>query len=456
MKDLNNHIDEFFKNSIENADFQPPVDLWNGVSQSWDQFVQSGHQESLNNQLGSDKISDTADHNLISDAQHVGPSGSVSSQNTIVSVKNSSNFFGVAKMSGYAKLIFGLLGTAIVAAGGYYLIENASPEKKNQKYGTRNTESVMVIENGSGNGNSYKENILDVNSQEVIGSKIGQSIDGHLDTKVDTQFSVANDRKTHGVSEPLFLENLGTQNQYKNSGNPRDFMVSDFSNLAENSISNSFKHDIELIQNRIHVEQNEVKVNVRIDGLSGINAVVKSVIIGKSKMINPKEDIKFIRSDLQGWSFPVEGEVLDFQYNLYLKEVKTVTVKVTVRFLGNVEKDVVVEKQIELKPWIAGGKEIIPNIFTPNGDGFNDEYYVKIKEPESFEMTITSAERPDLGTVFVTESLSERWNGKKGELKCPDGKYWVLLHMYYHTLDRQGEWVYQVSVERVLIELNSN
>ena len=50
----------------------------------------------------------------------------------------------------------------------------------------------------------------------------------------------------------------------------------------------------------------------------------------------------------------------------------------------------------------------IPNAFTPNGDGINDEFYVEIKGATYFRIYILNANSQ---IVFESSNPDERWNG---------------------------------------------
>ncbi|MEM9987373.1 MAG: gliding motility-associated C-terminal domain-containing protein, partial [Bacteroidota bacterium] len=61
----------------------------------------------------------------------------------------------------------------------------------------------------------------------------------------------------------------------------------------------------------------------------------------------------------------------------------------------------------------VGGSDTlyVPNIFTPDGDGFNDAFYILFNETvpslSSYQLTI---EDPGGNQVFFSNDISERWN----------------------------------------------
>lgn len=74
---------------------------------------------------------------------------------------------------------------------------------------------------------------------------------------------------------------------------------------------------------------------------------------------------------------------------------------------------------------VAVGPPIIPNVFSPNGDGYNDVFLPENIDLASFKMDIYSR----WGTKVFSAKGAIAWNGKldnSGEL-VPDGTYYVIL-----------------------------
>lgn len=75
----------------------------------------------------------------------------------------------------------------------------------------------------------------------------------------------------------------------------------------------------------------------------------------------------------------------------------------------------------------------LPNVFTPNGDGRNDEFFVVVKNIQEFSLVVLD---PEQKVVWQTQNPDERWDGrnpageyvKKGQYvyfitgKSPEGK----------------------------------
>ena len=75
-----------------------------------------------------------------------------------------------------------------------------------------------------------------------------------------------------------------------------------------------------------------------------------------------------------------------------------------------------------------------PNIFTPNGDGSNDEYFVNVLYGEQFEAVIINRWG---NAVHELHSINEGWDGKINGKDADDGVYFVK----YTATDFNGESV---------------
>ena len=81
-----------------------------------------------------------------------------------------------------------------------------------------------------------------------------------------------------------------------------------------------------------------------------------------------------------------------------------------------------------LKIVVSGPKPRLTNAFTPNGDGYNDEYYVDIKNADFYELTIMDLQNR---IVFSTQNPDLHWDGSCKNIQCLDGKYQVLFSYKY-------------------------
>lgn len=84
--------------------------------------------------------------------------------------------------------------------------------------------------------------------------------------------------------------------------------------------------------------------------------------------------------------------------------------------------------KVSVNPSISKENIIIPTVFTPNGDGKNDEYYVTIPEPKLFEMVVLDRNKK---VIFSTTQYGESWNGNCFNIPCKDGNYEVVIKTQY-------------------------
>lgn len=82
----------------------------------------------------------------------------------------------------------------------------------------------------------------------------------------------------------------------------------------------------------------------------------------------------------------------------------------------------------KLKVKVEGVKPVLANIFTPDGDGFNDGYYVEVPYAEFYDLKIYDKQNR---LVFQTNDPNQRWDGTCREMPCPAGKYRVTFNYKY-------------------------
>lgn len=66
----------------------------------------------------------------------------------------------------------------------------------------------------------------------------------------------------------------------------------------------------------------------------------------------------------------------------------------------------------------------IPNVFTPNGDGFNDQFAPEATNIFEFEMIIINRWGKE---IFRTSDINQGWNGKINGQKASEGTYYYVL-----------------------------
>ena len=89
------------------------------------------------------------------------------------------------------------------------------------------------------------------------------------------------------------------------------------------------------------------------------------------------------------------------------------------------------------------------NIFSPDGDGYNDEYAIDIEGYEKFSMVITDLRG---NIVFQTNNPADSWNGKIGNIgaDCPAGieNYAVLIVYQLKGQDEPVKFTDKISIQR--------
>lgn len=66
----------------------------------------------------------------------------------------------------------------------------------------------------------------------------------------------------------------------------------------------------------------------------------------------------------------------------------------------------------------------VPNVFTPNGDGKNDEFRVAYRSIADYKMLVYSSWS---GRVYISTNPAEGWNGRIGGRLAPPGAYYYII-----------------------------
>ena len=70
----------------------------------------------------------------------------------------------------------------------------------------------------------------------------------------------------------------------------------------------------------------------------------------------------------------------------------------------------------------------VPDIFTPNGDGLNEEFYIGMAEPQMFDMCVFDFNNR---LIFRSDKYDAKWKGFCGSSVCPEGIYRVVISYKY-------------------------
>lgn len=74
----------------------------------------------------------------------------------------------------------------------------------------------------------------------------------------------------------------------------------------------------------------------------------------------------------------------------------------------------------------------IPNVFTPNGDGANDTYFIKTSNLKEYKLSIYNRWGQ---LLFSSEDPSEKWDGTQNGKVCNTGTYFFILTAKSDTKD---------------------
>ena len=67
----------------------------------------------------------------------------------------------------------------------------------------------------------------------------------------------------------------------------------------------------------------------------------------------------------------------------------------------------------------------VPNVFTPNGDGQNDQFEIRANSyPENYKITIANRWG---NKMFESENINKSWNGKVKNRDCISGTYYYII-----------------------------
>jgi gliding motility-associated-like protein len=79
----------------------------------------------------------------------------------------------------------------------------------------------------------------------------------------------------------------------------------------------------------------------------------------------------------------------------------------------------------------------IPNTFSPNNDGINDEFYIKINNETIYELTIFDR---NSNLIFSSKDKNEKWNGnfRDSTKQCPAGTYFYFLNYKIEGQDQSS------------------
>ena len=135
------------------------------------------------------------------------------------------------------------------------------------------------------------------------------------------------------------------------------------------------------------------------------------------------------------------GKAKKLERPCYVKKTAAINCEVRAHFMDNCRDTQFITEIV--KPDISESEEVLPTVFTPNGDGQNDSFYIKIPTPLKFHLWLVNTRGE---VVFETQNISKKWGGDFNGQTCKPGGYQVHYQAEYD--DDQNE-----KVERYLLWL---
>ncbi|MDG1746818.1 MAG: gliding motility-associated C-terminal domain-containing protein [Bacteroidia bacterium] len=135
------------------------------------------------------------------------------------------------------------------------------------------------------------------------------------------------------------------------------------------------------------------------------------------------------------------GKAKKLERPCYVKKTAAINCEVRAHFMDNCRDTQFITEIV--KPDISESEEVLPTVFTPNGDGQNDSFYIKIPTPLKFHLWVVNTRGE---VVFETQNISKKWGGDFNGQTCKPGGYQVHYQAEYD--DDQNE-----KVERYLLWL---
>ncbi len=227
--------------------------------------------------------------------------------------------------------------------------------------------------------------------------------------KIPSADSLVQEAVTDANGDAVFY-NIRPYNLVKLDG--YSFLHEEFMN-SFNSIQNDTMVNIDLA--RVY----DLEFNVSSDNLTGNIPVADAEIMLDTDLGK--------RTDESGYLF--------FERISIGKVVFTVTAEGYYELTDSVEivdGNEVADVQLSLIPEFKAS-----NVITPNGDGYNDYWEIyRIENYAGFQVNIYSAAGEKV--YSVTDYANNKWNGKAGDRKLPDGIYYYIITSPYDDLVFEG------------------
>lgn len=145
-----------------------------------------------------------------------------------------------------------------------------------------------------------------------------------------------------------------------------------------------------------------------------------------------------------GKSMKSSGEMLTFKCEYYVRSAQYFNVKIGAKMDGLCNDSQMVK--VFVRPNEDESQTLIPTVFTPNGDGKNDSFFVRIVRPEKFELVVIDLKG---SIIFKTNELNHKWDGKYQGVMCKEGVYSAIIRSQYSGENKEN-------IQRVKVNLMYN
>ena len=400
------HIDELFRNTLENQAPEVPLDVMNKVLNQWQQLT----QQAGNTGAGEQAVGEGVKY----------------SEKIITSAGNSSTTSGmgwlsVGKILALPKTVLGISIVAVSAGLAIYLVRGLDTVTTASKVqpSSNNQQDVSIAPDNSS---------INSNFENKTNKEAGDFVENPLNSLESPLRTDANSTKSNFKpmdSKQESAAGLESTNQ-KNSGTVGNTPISNTRKLVDvlqNPVDGLKSADLTALIQVVNLENGWVQMSYEgrlteksyIDWGDGKIEKVKTNVSNKwvaNHRYFPRTNQKFVVA------------LVEYR-DIELKSKSTLA-----------KTDVYVESSME--------EEIIPEIITPNGDGYNDEFYIKIALPEYFELLIFDKNNT---VVFRSNSPEERWAARDKNQAVMEGEYRILL-----TLKYSGESSHRFIRKRLIVQ----
>jgi|SRR5690554_212500 len=306
---------------------------------------------------------------------------------------------GIGSSLGLAgKIIIGASVAAAITVGTILIVNsNKSPEENTI---TKQNTTEIVVNNSNETVKDQQENI-----EKTPATVINEENDVAIEASNSDQqekINVSTAEETNKYINDLKNSNVSSKEGIKTKNNSEQTIV--YKEKQEVSPKVELNNDLENQKENNTIDLS--KVNIKI-------TQQKNQYVNFSAMEVPS-DAQIV------WNFGDGNFDRSINPVHFYAEAGTYDVVLTVQS-GTQE----INKNIQINIQMKGEIGDLPNIFTPNGDGRNDEFFVECKHLRSFQLTVMDYNQK---VVFSTNDVNFRWNGlDKNGVPVTEGNYVYII-----------------------------